>query len=73
MTIIQGNRESIEVNHGNYKSYYIHKINGEYYDGKHYRYFKCSNCGQLICHMMGGAKRHFKMCDKKTSNETNGL
>jgi ribosomal protein S27E len=66
-TIIQGNREFGEIERADgSKFYYVFKVDGKHYSGKSFTYHKCEKCGQIICHMMGGAARHYKMCDKKT-------
>lgn len=65
-TRLQGNRKFLRVTNN---VWYVSEVNGRSYKGKGYMYFECNECKQLICHMMGGAARHYKMHEKQKQSK----
>lgn len=66
-TIVQGNKEFMEMEGGAHIYYYVYKIGGRWTTGREssYRYLKCPNCNRIIGTQFNAYTRHLKACAKK--------
>lgn len=60
--VTQGNRVFLEYRPN---TFFIYSENGKYFFGKQFDYTPCCQCGQLVCHMMAGWRRHMAMHERQ--------